>query len=132
MRRLRRSGVLSTSRRTSSRTPTSSSGVRSANDVERSRSSVDAAASSPSRSLSSPSSSPPAVEPQTPSDVLGRLGRASGGAGRVRGSLPIGGGAVGSPRLSAGSSMPSKTAEKTASNTGSWARSVTRATRQVQ
>ncbi|WP_324273723.1 hypothetical protein [Blastococcus brunescens] len=50
----------------------------------------------------------------------------------MRGSLPIGGGAVGSPRLSAGSSRPSNTAEKTASNTGSCARSVTSAIRQVQ
>jgi hypothetical protein len=52
--------------------------------------------------------------------------------GRVRGSLPIAGGAFGSPRLSAGSSIPSNTAENTASKTGSCARSVTSAIRQVQ
>ena len=135
VRRLRRSGVLSTSRRTSSRT------LGAARRRSGRRTTCAAAAPRSTRRPAGPRARsprrrrpPPAgrAARRPPDAVPGLRGRRSGGAGRVRGSQPIGGGAVGSPRLSAGSSRPSKTAEKTASNTGSWARSVTSATRQVQ
>ena len=63
-----------------------------------------------------------------PASLAGRRRR---GPARVR-PAPIGGGAVGSPRLSAGSSIPSNTAAKTASNTGTCSRAETSTTRQVQ
>ncbi len=82
VRRLRRSGVLSTSRRTRSRTPASSSAVRSANDVCRSRSSVDGDGQQrPRARSSSPSSSTAGRARSRPRAVPGCAGRSSGGAG---------------------------------------------------
>ena len=104
MRRERRRGVASAIRRTSRRTSSTSSALRSAKAVVPSRSVPDATARVPSRSGPS---SPPADGAAEPSGAGASSGRPCGGCpgrgGRTRGSDPMAGGAVGSPRLSAGS-----------------------------